>query len=243
MKRSSADKASHDAIINGVVSYISGDGVVFRDADAKYEQPKKRFATIGLQTFRSVQDAEVLFNQHMGLAYNFHKKFCKMYNKRCGLERDDILQIVFKMMWMACLTWDGESAKFSTWSFAYIKSVNNDITRYYIKPCNTDRGLISIDSVIQYYQDSTLLDTSDSVLDKLEFIDNVEKLRTLSVRKAKIMVDRLIYNKTLKECGDELGITRERVRQIEGKCLEQLLGVNDFIYDLRPARGKIRTYS
>lgn len=243
MKRAPASKISHDTIINGVLSFINGDDVVFRDADAKYQQPKKQFATIRLQTFRSVQDAEILLNKHMGLVYNFHIKFNKIYNRQWGLDSDDILQIIFKVMWVACLTWDGETAQFSTWSFAYIKSVHNDITRYYIKPCNTDRGLISINSVIQYYQDNTLLSTSDNVLDRLEFIDNVEKLRTLSVRKAKIMADRLIYNRTLKECGDELGITKERVRQIESQCLEKLLSADNSIYDLRPARGKIRTYS
>ena len=49
-----------------------------------------------------------------------------------------------------------------------------------------------------------------------------------------IINDRIVNNKTLQEMGDKLGVTRERVRQIEAKALRKLR---------HPSRSKgLKTY-
>lgn len=92
-----------------------------------------------------------------------------------------------------------------------------------IKPPRTEEGPVSLDEIIEDRE----TERPDQVLEKIYELDIVRKmLNALDEREAKVL--RLRYGlddmqpRTLKEIGEEIGLSRERVRQIENEALRKL---------------------
>ena len=92
-----------------------------------------------------------------------------------------------------------------------------------VQPPRTPEGPVSLDELIEDRE----TERPDEVLEKIYQIDIIRKmLNVLSEREAKVL--RLRYGlddmqpRTLKEIGDMLGLSRERVRQIENEALRKL---------------------
>jgi len=92
-----------------------------------------------------------------------------------------------------------------------------------VQPPKTEEGIVSLDELIEDRE----TERPDEVLEKIYELDIIRKmLNALDEREAKVL--RLRYGlddmqpRTLKEIGDELGLSRERVRQIESEALRKL---------------------
>ena len=99
----------------------------------------------------------------------------------------------------------------------------------------TGRGLLSLETPVGEDEDAHLMDfiedktvvPADTTAEQLELEQAVqETLATLSPREEKIMRLRFGIGEpsehTLEEVGDDFGVTRERIRQIEAKALRRL---------------------
>ena len=92
-----------------------------------------------------------------------------------------------------------------------------------VHPPRTEEGTATLDELIEDRE----TERPDEVLEKIFELDIIRKmLNALDEREAKVL--RLRYGlddmqpRTLKEIGDEMGLSRERVRQIENEALRKL---------------------
>ena len=81
-------------------------------------------------------------------------------------------------------------------------------------------------SISDFIEDKTVLSPAQSVFDQLRSEKLMKLIRTLNEKEQKVILMRFGFNedepKTLEETGVSLGVTRERIRQIEEKALQKI---------------------
>lgn len=104
--------------------------------------------------------------------------------------------------------------------------VSRDLNRNYIRPGRIGQTirLLSADGnevILSDFEDYRELPIFEKVLAN-EILDNIYSCTADSPRIGEILVERIVWDMTLKECGLKRAITRERIRQLESNGLQRL---------------------
>lgn len=187
---------------------------------------------------RGRRQRNILVEANLGLVYKI-AQHCK-YRKELGIE-DAIQEGMFGLIRAAEL-WDPARAKFSTYAFPHI--VNAMLTGYYARGELIRRPLtehenrtkksrkIRVTSLDENIPGTELprhetiacpLPTPAATAERQSKLAEVkEALGELDEKSQQIVIERYLNERTLQDVGDELGITRERTRQLENKAIAQL---------------------
>ncbi len=96
--------------------------------------------------------------------------------------------------------------------------------KYKAEAWQTVSSVRSLDSL--EYEDTSLVNSQSAPTEAVDIEDELELMRValdkMSERHRYVLKARFLDGRTLKAVGIELGLTRERVRQIEGKALEKM---------------------
>lgn len=196
-------------------------------ADMLKEEPSKIFPRQD-QILNSIETAQVLFDSCINLAFYAAKSF-RIFIDKFGMDQEDFDQIVYQALWSAALTFNKDKCvKFSTWAFLISRQVAaRDITRYYVRP-----GRIG-QSITLYSKDGDIVELNDivdykelNVFDKVVAHEILENLYKHSgARETEILVERIVWDMTLDECGINRNLTRERIRQLETRGMQRLKAI------------------
>jgi RNA polymerase primary sigma factor len=161
-----------------------------------------------------------LFSANQPLAINFASRWGKHY----GLDFGEARQVALIELWRAAEAYDpSRGFKFSTLASTYIKHA-------LIKMAGRRKPMPTVTDVSsdQYAPRQAVAPTTTDVVDVKDFIGL--GLTVLTDRERLVIEARFTDGLTLDETGQRVGLTRERIRQIEQKALEKMrakLGVND----------------
>lgn len=173
----------------------------------------------------TVEEAQVLFNNNINLAFYATKSF-KVFIGQFGLEQEDFDQIVLHSLWCGALTYDiSKKCKFSTWCFLIARQhTAREITRNYVRPGRIGQTIILKNDNGEVVELTDIVDFKElPILDKViahEILDTLYKHN--NARDAEILVERLVWDMTLEECGINRQLTKERIRQLEKRGLQRL---------------------
>ncbi len=138
---------------------------------------------------------------------------------------DDLLNHARQGLWRAHKTFDpGNGANFQTYARRVITNAFNGL--HHFSKANMRRDRRRSVSVDDDAEDLHL--SGDSVpADEMMIADEESSIvrsavGSLDPRARKVVLDRLVAERTLEEIGHELGLTRERVRQIERAALTRV---------------------
>lgn len=186
------------------------------------------------QIKNSTAEAQQYFDQHEQLAF-WATKPLKVFIGKYLIDQEDFEQMVRQSLWVAALTFDqSRGTKFTTWGTLVIRHYfSREINRCYIR---TGRIGQKVQLLAEDGEEIILRDIEDyrelSIFDKVlahEILDNIYNLQGEGIadksRASEILVERLIWDLTLKECGMKRKLTRERIRQIETKGMQMLKAV------------------
>lgn len=172
-------------------------------------------------------------------------KLCHWYVNRIqnqfwasGSTYDDMVQAAYLGLVRAAKTWDPDKGKFSTYGFQWMRQAVQreaspfqwqvhvpvhawakakvkefsitDNTSGYRAMSDTSKDRIStLEEVIEDKKQTRLAEITESDIDFERY------LTTLNPRLADVIIQRFKNDRTLAEIGQDYGITRERIRQIE----------------------------
>ncbi len=202
------------------------------------------------RTYTRLRDACIKAN--IGLVYQIAEKL-RTKGERLGLAREDLVQEGVLGMARALETFDSEAGTaFATYSYFWIyhhmnRSIENSgLIRVptWARSTRTAEAknavfLEPLDSSSQYPTESRTVEaptpeplrlypTIDSDMDTRNVHDDLRRaVNSLPSREATVIRGRFFEEMTLAEVGSDLGVSRERVRQIEAEAiskLEDLLG-------------------
>jgi RNA polymerase sigma factor (sigma-70 family) len=200
-------------------------------------------ASIGVLGCRGSEHAQLFRKWEKLLHFMVRQNMSRL---RLWFEYDDLLNHARLGLWKAHNTYDSNDesgANFQTYARRVITNAFNALHHYSLASMRRDR--VKSDSMDEMEETGDHLpchaSLSDSILISDEEVMVVNAaLSRLPPRERHVVVGRLFHEKTLEAVGQEMGVTRERIRQIESKTLVKLF------FDLRPhfpdhgRRGRVR---
>lgn len=147
---------------------------------------------------------------------------------RLWFEYDDLLNHARLGLWKAHNIYDPNNesgANFQTYARRIITNAFNALHHYSLANMRRDR--VKSDSMDEMEETGGYLPSRDGLSDS-ELISGQDALivnaavSRLPAKERRVIVGRLFQEKTLEVVGQEMGVTRERIRQIESKTLVKL---------------------
>ena len=183
-------------------------------------------------------------DKYVGIIHFIINKLRKKQHDYHPIDKEDLFQYGMIALLKAFKTFDANKGKFS--SYAY-RIIHNDLINYLL----INRSLIKIpywvnkktirdEDNYSNVKNPVSLNTfinSSNIEGKIEYIDTLEDrsvvdmdkrlyieeaISTLSPKKRDILYKKLYYNKTFKEIGFEMNISKQRVQQIYKEMLMEL---------------------
>lgn len=127
------------------------------------------------------------------------------------------------------VSFDNKTKTFKTLEEAKKFKESVSLENYFLKEKNTCPSDISTEELLlKIFQLENGYNFSDKILPAWEIEKNIVKnfecaLKHLTERQGYILKERIINKRTLSSLAEELDITKERIRQIEQKCIRRLL--------------------
>ncbi len=147
-----------------------------------------------------------------------------MWRLRLWFDYEDLFTVAQQGLWRAHISFDPDNgANFQTFARRVITNAFNALHHY--SRANVRRDRIRSLSIDDDSDGTTFQHPSDCVPADLKVISDQEaslvrsSLDGLKTRDRQIILDRLVRERTLEEVGKDVGLTRERVRQIEKAAL------------------------
>lgn len=187
------------------------------------------------ETLRSPYIRNLMVEDNMGLVYKVVFYLCKIHRISNDHDQADAIQLGALALMRAAELWDPEVSKFSTYAMATIKNrLSRELPhRSLIKVPEYARkeGVRPPQRVTDLDEDRfSPLETLPAKDDNLdEHLDNetqwqvVESVvKRMPTKWQTIYTERLVKCRLLQEVGDELGLTKERIRQVEKAIIKRL---------------------
>lgn len=159
--------------------------------------------------------------------YVFKSKGTRLY------ERDDLLSLSYIALCNALKGYNSEKGAFSTYYFMYIQNTTAEL-RGVRKAHDVNRDAVSLNRLLKDSEDDELMCMFEDSKASQAFVDIerrifLEQLRTAFAKLDKYLTDRERYvihahyfeGKSMTDISMEMGITRERVGQIEFKAMQK----------------------
>lgn len=182
-------------------------------------------STIPNQTFPNNRaTALTYFESNLGLAFSAFGRYRHLIGPR--LPRDDYDQIALYSFWFACLTYESDRGRLSTWCYQVAKTFGlRELLRYMLPEFSScDPALLLAPSPWDRLDDQLDGATLFAVLEDSckDQPLSAKEGGQLDSRDVKVLCRRFVDDCTLKEIGIELKVTKERIRQIEARSLRIL---------------------
>ena len=180
-------------------------------------------STIGVFGCRVPGHAE-LFKKWDKLAHLMVRN--NLWRLRLWFDYDELLNHARQGLWRAHETYDpNNGANFQTYARRVITNAFNALHHYSQANMRRDRyRSVSVDDddAEDFHLSSNSVPADVKMISDEEAVLVREAIAGLKPRDKKVIMDRLVKEKTLEVVGAELGVTRERIRQIEKAALVKM---------------------
>ncbi len=172
------------------------------------------------------ESLELLFRSHLAQVLRIVTTLCQ---QKTYLDFDEVFQCGCIGLMRSISTWDPSIAELSTYAHRGILSHCLNVNRQSIRRFKHGEVTLDIDSLeISDHHDcpATAAEDTESERETLRLSKRCLEIARnyCGERNAQLLWDR-VNGKTLRQIGDELGISKERVRQLEAKTIRTILEV------------------
>jgi len=180
-------------------------------------------------TFSPAERAELVASV-TGLIYKEARRYASAIRDSKVTDIDDLVQAANLMVWEKIYQWNPSRGAFTTWSHGWIRNaVQREYQRMtWQRDWSGDKKLVPGRVQVSVSRDASgevielegVSENGYAAIEDASSIDNL--LAVLTDREREIVLRRVVEDETLETVGDTIGLSRERVRQIERSAIRKV---------------------